>query len=320
MVTRSLAPVAWLCAPLLLGCGDKPAPSEAEPPSEAASTESATTTAAPAAPPPTPRGFGDPTAPRDVVSPPADARRGSGLSWIVTRAGRGTSRPRATDTVTVHYAGWTADGRRFARTFGTKKPYTSRLDKVIAGWRSGIMLMVEGERRRFWIPARLAYGDKPKSAKLPAGDLVFELELVSIERQRNKPPADAKRTRSGLSYKVLRPGKGARPRLNDSVIVHYSGWNAAWRLFESTLPTNRPYRTPVSRVIKGWTEGLQLMSPGEKTRFWLPAKLAYGDTPANPLRPAGDLVYDIELLRVIATPAGEGRASTRRRSEVTPPR
>ena len=119
---------------------------------------------------------------------------------------------------------------------------------------------------------------------------------------------------------MLRPGTGARPRLNDSVFVHYSGWNAAWRLFESTLPTNRPYRTPVSRVIKGWTEGLQLMSPGEKTRFWLPAKLAYGDTPANPLRPAGDLVYDIELLRVIATPAGEGRASTRRRSEVTPPR
>ena len=75
-------------------------------------------------------------------------------------------------------------------------------------------------------------------------------------------------------------------------------------MFDSSVTRGQPATFPLNRVIKGWTEGLQLMSPGDKFRFWIPAELAYGATPSRPGAPAGQLTFDVELLKIMpAQPA-----------------
>ena len=83
---------------------------------------------------------------------------------------------------------------------------------------------------------------------------------------------------------------------NSQVQVHYTGWTTDGKMFDSSVVRGQPAEFALDGVIPGWTEGLQLMFEGEKTRFWIPAALAYGEKPANRFTPAGDLVYDIELL------------------------
>ena len=109
------------------------------------------------------------------------------------------------------------------------------------------------------------------------------------------PPADAKKTPSGLAYKVVKAGTGTKhPKASDSVTVHYSGWTTDGKMFDSSVTRNMPATFPLNRVIAGWTEGVQLMVEGEKTRFWIPEKLAYkGERP-----PLGMLVFDVELLKI----------------------
>ena len=110
------------------------------------------------------------------------------------------------------------------------------------------------------------------------------------------PPADAKKTASGLAYKILAHGKGkAHPSADSTVEVHYSGWTTEGRLFDSSVVRGQPTTFPLDGVIKGWTEGLQLMVVGDKARFWIPGNLAYGDKPTRPGAPAGTLVFDVEL-------------------------
>ena len=128
--------------------------------------------------PPTPS---DPTvAPPDVAAPPADAETtASGLASKVIQAGTGDRRPRATDTVTVHYTGWTTDGKMFDSSLTKGDPISFPLNGVIKGWTEGLQLMVVGEKRRFWIPGHLAYGENPRPGA-PAGMLVFDVELLGI--------------------------------------------------------------------------------------------------------------------------------------------
>ena len=110
------------------------------------------------------------------------------------------------------------------------------------------------------------------------------------------PPKDAKKTASGLAYKSLRAGTGTtRPTPTSQVTVHYTGWTTDGRMFDSSLKRGKPITFPLNRVIKGWTEGLQLMVTGEKMRFWIPAELAYGNNPRRGA-PAGMLVFDVELI------------------------
>jgi peptidylprolyl isomerase len=114
------------------------------------------------------------------------------------------------------------------------------------------------------------------------------------------PPADATKTASGLASKVLTPGTGKdHPGAEDTVKVNYTGWTTDGKMFDSSVLRGQPASFPLSGVIKGWTEGVQLMVVGEKRRFWIPKELAYNDKPG---RPAGMLVFDIELLDVKAAP------------------
>jgi FKBP-type peptidyl-prolyl cis-trans isomerase len=118
-------------------------------------------------------------APPDIAAPPADAeKRPSGLASKILERGSGSRHPRPNSRVTVHYTGWTTDGKMFDSSHSRGEPATFGLDEVIPGWTEGVQLMVEGEKRRFWIPERLAYQGQPGA---PAGMLVFDVELIRIE-------------------------------------------------------------------------------------------------------------------------------------------
>jgi peptidylprolyl isomerase len=185
------------------------------------------------------------------------------------------------------------------------EPITFPLNGVIPGWTEALQLMVLGEKRRLWIPAALAYGTNPRPGA-PAGDLVFDVELLDIVHPTppppvpadvKAPPASAKKTASGLAYRVLTPGTGtAHPTSTSNVVVHYSGWTTDGKMFDSSVVRGEPMHFNLAAVIKGWTEGVQLMTKGEKARFWVPGPLAYGDTPSRPGAPSGMLVFDIELI------------------------
>ena len=245
-------------------------------------------------------------APADVAAPPADSQRTpSGLASKVLRPGTGTAHPSARDRVTVHYTGWTTDGAMFDSSVSRGQPATFPLSGVIAGWTEGVQLMVVGEKRRFWIPEDLAYHGRPGA---PAGMLVFDVELVSVQAVAPPPPPPttppdvaaaprtAQRTASGLASRVLRPGTGTRhPAATNTVEVHYSGWTTDGQMFDSSVTRGEAATFPLNRVIPGWTEGVQLMVEGEKRRFWIPANLAYEGRPG----PQGTLVFDVELIRIV---------------------
>jgi len=112
------------------------------------------------------------------------------------------------------------------------------------------------------------------------------------------PPADAHKTASGLAYRAIEKGTGTRhPGPTSVVEVHYSGWTTDGKMFDSSVARGMPATFPLNGVIPGWTEGVQLMVVGEKTRFWIPGNLAYDNSP-RPGAPKGTLVFDIELLSI----------------------
>ncbi|HEU0197160.1 MAG TPA: FKBP-type peptidyl-prolyl cis-trans isomerase, partial [Nevskiaceae bacterium] len=108
-----------------------------------------------------------------------------------------------------------------------------------------------------------------------------------------------KTTASGLEYKVDRPGQGASPTPDDSVTVNYKGSLIDGTVFDSSYKRGKPLTFAVKDVIPGWVEGLQLMKPGSKYTFYIPAKLAYGERGAgDKIGPNQALVFDVELLKV----------------------
>ncbi len=245
--------------------------------------------------------------PKDVNSVPSDAEvTASGLASRVLTAGTGTESPAAADTVTVHYSGWTTDGNLFDSSVERGEPASFPLNRVIKGWTEGLQLMVVGEKRRFWIPADLAYGENPGGGR-PGGLLVFDVELLGIEKAPEPPkvpedvaaiPESAEVRDSGLASRRLSDGTGStHPTKADSVTVHYSGWTTDGEMFDSSVMRGAPATFGLGQVIPGWTEGVQLMVEGEKRRFWIPAKLAYGENPQGGA-PAGTLVFDVELIKI----------------------
>jgi peptidylprolyl isomerase len=130
----------------------------------------------------------------------------------------------------------------------------------------------------------------------PAGEEAAAPNAIPAPADVAAPPADALRTPTGLASKVLRAGVGTRhPRPNSRVTVHYTGWTTDGKMFDSSVARNDPASFGLDGVIKGWTEGVQMMVEGEKRRFWIPAALAYDGAPGQP---QGLLVFDVELLKI----------------------
>ena len=158
------------------GCGSSQP--EAEEPAPTPVAEPVETPAEPDPTCPNPPGDDPTAAPASVAAPPEGVRVDeSGLASCVLRAGTGTQQPGERAQVTVHYSGWTTDGELFDSSYQRGEPASFGLHQVIEGWTEGVQLMVEGEKRRLWIPEALAYRGQ---LGRPAGMLVFDVELISI--------------------------------------------------------------------------------------------------------------------------------------------
>jgi FKBP-type peptidyl-prolyl cis-trans isomerase len=111
-------------------------------------------------------------------------------------------------------------------------------------------------------------------------------------------------TASGLQYKVVKMGTGPKPTATDQVKVHYHGTTIDGTVFDSSVQRGEPITFGLNQVIKGWTEGLQLMPVGSKFIFYIPSDLAYGDKGAgNAIKPGATLIFEVELFEINPAPA-----------------
>lgn len=115
----------------------------------------------------------------------------------------------------------------------------------------------------------------------------------------NKGQQGVVETESGLQYQVLTQGKGTQhPTAKDTVKVHYHGTLLDGSVFDSSVERGQPISFGLNQVIPGWTEGVQLMVVGEKTRFFIPANLAYGNRATGKIAAGSVLIFDVELLGI----------------------
>lgn len=232
----------------------------------------------------------------------------SGLRWAVLAKGdEAQPRPGRADKVKVYYAGWLENGTKFDERPRGGQPIEFGLNQVIAGWTEGLQLMHPGSRLKLHIPWQIAYGAAGRPPKIPAkANLVFDIELVSFTPDpspRFALPADAElqATASGLKYQVLAEGRpdGRKPVASDRVTVHYCGWLTDGTQFDSSWGRGQPASFGLGQVIKGWTEGLQLMREGATYKFVIPASLGYGERGAGGvIPPNATLVFQVELIKV----------------------
>lgn len=131
---------------------------------------------------------------------------------------------------------------------------------------------------------------KEKAAKAEAEAKVF--------LEKNAKTEGVTVTESGLQYSVITKAEGPKPKAVDTVTVHYVGTLVDGKVFDSSVERGQPATFPLNRVIPGWTEGLQLMSVGEKYKFVIPADLAYGEQGAGSIPPGATLIFDVELLDI----------------------
>jgi len=120
------------------------------------------------------------------------------------------------------------------------------------------------------------------------------------------PPSDAATTADGLASKILKPGDGAPPTVDDLVTIEYTGWTTDGKMFDSSVSRGKPATFRVKQVIAGFGEGLRLMKPGEKRRLWIPEALAYKGQQG---KPKGMLVFDVELLDIPNRPPADVKAA-----------
>ncbi|WP_370407917.1 FKBP-type peptidyl-prolyl cis-trans isomerase [Tenacibaculum dicentrarchi] len=136
-----------------------------------------------------------------------------------------------------------------------------------------------------------------KKAMTEFGDYKKEVEKFLAQ---NKTKPGVKTTATGLQYVVLKQGKGDAPKVSSRVKVHYHGTLTDGTVFDSSVDRGEPTEFGVGQVIKGWTEGLQLMNPGAKYKFFIPQDLGYGATPrpGGKIKPFATLIFEVELLEV----------------------
>jgi FKBP-type peptidyl-prolyl cis-trans isomerase len=136
-----------------------------------------------------------------------------------------------------------------------------------------------------------------------SADEAKEVPLPELPKGAGKTDKDAPKkfseTKSGLKYRVLRKGDGALPKATNSVKVNYHGWLDNGKVFDSSYKRNEAISFPLNRVIKGWTEGMQLVGKGGMIELQIPSELGYGDRGAPPDIPGkATLHFLVELLEV----------------------
>lgn len=255
--------------------------------------------------------------PRDKDAPTEWTTTKSGLKYRVLRKS-GDAKPTAKDKVEVHYKGWLPDadngdeGKTFDSSYDRGKPISFPLGGVIPGWTEGMQLVGKGGMIELEIPSKLGYGERGAGGAIPPNaTLRFIVELLDIKGPAKIGPRDkdaAKEftaTKSGLKYRVLRKSDGKKPTAADRVTVHYKGWlpekdnGDEGKTFDSSYERGEPITFPLSGVIPGWTEGMQLVGTGGMIELEIPSKLAYGERGAGgAIPPNSTLRFIVELIEI----------------------
>lgn len=251
----------------------------------------------------------------------------SGLKYIIKKKGNGES-AKTGWTADVLYKGFFTDGKVFDQTQDRTKPFSFVLGagRVIKGWDEGVALMQAGDQFQLIIPSHLAYGKKGIPGVIPPNSmLLFDVELLAVRdaniiavnvpanpsmdmkqlaaslQAAKQKPGDTVTTASGLKYVVGKRTGGAAALPGKAVEVHYSGYLMDGKKFDSSRDRGEPFEFVLGQglVIKGWDEGIALMSVGDQLRLIIPPQLAYGDRGAgNVIPPNATLIFDVELMGV----------------------
>lgn len=160
---------------------------------------------------------------------------------------------------------------------------TQRIDETTAQM---IMKRAQQERQRT---------EKKKAAE--EGIINAAKGVKFLNENKIKPGVGA--TPSGLQYKVLTQGEGPKPLVTDKVKVHYEGKLLDGTVFDSSYERGKPSEFGLGQVIKGWTEGLQLMNTGDKFEFYIPSELAYGKRGSRSILPNSVLIFTVELIEIL---------------------
>ena len=175
-------------------------------------------------------------------------------------------------------------------------------DVIMRGLRDGLSgakpLMTEEELRTTMVEYSKSMMEKQQALNRETAAKNKEAGDKFLAENKSKP--GVKTTESGLQYKVLKEGSGPTPKLTDTVSTNYRGTLLDGTEFDSSYKRNEPTSFPVNRVIKGWTEALQMMKVGSKYQLFIPADLAYGErgAPAGGIGPNETLVFDVELVDI----------------------
>ena len=166
---------------------------------------------------------------------------------------------------------------------------------LMDGMETEMVKLDQGQRRA--VMASLQKSIREKSQKEGEANLILAEEFLANNRKQN---VDIKETPTGLQYRVLKEGDGASPSKTDRVKVHYVGKLMDGSEFDSSIERGEPTEFGLNQVIKGWTEGLQLMKVGAKYEFFIHPKIAYGQR-ARPKIPANSvLIFEVELLDIVS--------------------
>ncbi|MBF0446322.1 MAG: FKBP-type peptidyl-prolyl cis-trans isomerase [Magnetococcales bacterium] len=175
---------------------------------------------------------------------------------------------------------------------------TQIVDRAIKDVLSGDQLLLDAEQR-VAIRDKMVKQVRAEQAALVSAAAKQNREEGEAFLKKNRKEKGVRTTSSGLQYKILKKGSGPRPTLMDTVTVNYRGTLLNGQEFDSSYKRNKPTTFPLNGVIKGWTEGVQLMNVGSKYELFIPSKLAYGSRGAGKvIGPDATLVFEVELLSI----------------------
>jgi FKBP-type peptidyl-prolyl cis-trans isomerase len=179
---------------------------------------------------------------------------------------------------------------------GTEIDLDSLFEAIQATYRDEPLAMTPEQAasiREEFIAERRAEAEADRSSQAAANAAAGDKFLLE-----NRNVEGVKVTDSGLQYKVIEMGDGAKPAATDTVTVHYRGTLLSGEEFDSSYSRNQPMTFQLDQVIPGWTEGVQLMPVGSKFMFYIPPNLAYGPNGGGPIGPNATLVFEVELLGI----------------------